>query len=66
MDVMFDWFDKTKPTKLTVAIYSKKAINFYEKFGFTKGQKLDKNPDGAFVSGKEVPEIEMIRKPNFC
>lgn len=64
MSAMFEWLDSTKPTKLTVAIYSPKAISFYEKLGFVRGQKLAKNPEGPFITGKEVPEMEMIKNPS--
>lgn len=63
MQKMFEWLDPTKPTKLTVAIYSDKAIAFYEKLGFVRGERLAKNPEGPFITGKEVPEMEMIRLP---
>jgi len=63
MKIMFAWFDMKKPVKLTVAIYSLKAIAFYEKLGFVRGKRLAKNPDGSFVSGREGPEMEMIKMP---
>ncbi len=63
MSKMFEWLNPTKPTKLTVAVYSDKAIAFYEKLGFVKGQRLAKNPEGPFITGKEVPEMEMIKEP---
>ncbi len=53
--------DKTKPTKLTVAVYNDNAISFYEKFGFKKGNLLPTNSIDVFPSGKDIPEIEMIR-----
>lgn len=62
MEAMLAWLDPKKPVKLSVAVYSDKAIEFYESLGFVRGKMLEKNPDGAFLSGKEVPEMEMILK----
>jgi ribosomal protein S18 acetylase RimI-like enzyme len=56
----FDFFNDNKSVKLSVAIYNKNAINFYEKLGFVKGERFEHNPEGPFISGKEIPEIEMI------
>ena len=58
----FDFLDLAKPTKLTVAIYNTNAISFYEKLGFAKGERLMENPEGAFASGREIPEMEMIKE----
>lgn len=63
MQAMFSWLDPNKPTRLTVAIYSPQAISFYEKLGFVRGKRLAKNPEGPFITGKEVPEMEMIKDP---
>ena len=57
----FDYFDSTKPVRLTVAVYSTQAIAFYEKLGFVKGKRLARNPEGPFPSGAEVPDMEMWR-----
>ena len=61
MEEAFAFLDQKKQTKLTVAVYSAEAIAFYEKLGFVKGKRLEHNPDGAFASGQEVPEMEMIK-----
>ncbi len=61
MEKMFEFLGTTKPIKLTVAIYNDKAISFYERLGFKRGNRLDKNPEGHFVSGREIPEMEMIK-----
>jgi len=61
MQKMFEFIDPTKPTKLSVAIYNTKAISFYEKHGFVKGIRHQKNPEGHFVSGREIPEMEMVK-----
>lgn len=60
----FEFFEDNKPIKLSVAIYNQNAIDFYEKLGFVKGQKFEQNPEGVFVSGREIPEIEMIFNTN--
>ena len=64
MSAAFDFLDKSLPTRLTVAIYNDKAIKFYEKSGFKKGELLENNPEGHFVSGREIPEMEMVREPD--
>jgi ribosomal protein S18 acetylase RimI-like enzyme len=56
----FEFFGNNKPVKLSVAIYNQNAINFYEKLGFVKGERFEHNPEGHFVSGREIPEMEMI------
>ncbi len=61
MEKAVDYFNNDKPIKLTVAIYNNKAISFYEKLGFKKGQKLEQNPEGHFVSGHQIPEMEMMK-----
>ena len=59
----FAFLDMTKPTKLNVAVYNDNAIAFYEKMGFVRGRLFEKNPDGAFPSGREIPEMEMEMGP---
>ncbi len=61
----FNFLNINKQTKLTVAIYNQNAISFYEKHGFVKGKRLLKNPEGVFVSGHEIPEMEMIKDPDI-
>lgn len=65
MQAMLSWLDPKKPIKLTVAIYSDRAIAFYEKLGFVRGERLAKNPEGPFITGKEVPEMEMVKAPSL-
>jgi len=60
MHKAFDFFGDKKPIKLSVAIYNQNAIDFYEKLGFVKGQRFEHNPEGVFISGREIPEMEMI------
>jgi len=61
----FDFLDMKNPTKLAVAIYNQNAISFYERLGFKKGKRFDKNPEGPFITGKEIPEMEMIKEPTL-
>lgn len=60
MHKAFEFFNDDKPVKLSVAIYNQNAIDFYEKLGFVKGQRFEHNPEGVFISGREIPEMEMI------
>jgi ribosomal protein S18 acetylase RimI-like enzyme len=62
MSKAFEFFNNDKPVKLSVAIYNQNAIGFYKKFGFEEGQKFEHNPEGPFITGKEIPEMEMILK----
>ncbi|MBI3633927.1 MAG: GNAT family N-acetyltransferase [Candidatus Vogelbacteria bacterium] len=64
MNEAFKYFNNDNPIKLTVAIYNQSAITFYEKLGFVKGKRFDHNLEGHFVSGHEIPEMEMIKSNN--
>lgn len=56
-----DWLDETKQTSLEVVSYNTKAINFYKPLGFIESGETTNNA-GHLPSGKELPEILMIRK----
>jgi GNAT superfamily N-acetyltransferase len=58
------WVGNNRVVKLGVVPYNKKAISFYEKFGFKLGDLVYHNKP-VFPSGKDLPEVEMIRNINI-
>jgi len=64
LNMLFNWFDKEKPIILEVAVYNKKAIEFYKKNKF-KEDKFFKQPSSetwnVLPSGKRLPVILMRR-----
>jgi len=59
MNKMIVWLDKDKDIILDVASSNKKAIKFYEKFGFQRTSKISK--ERIKRTGKEIIEYEMCR-----
>jgi len=54
------WLGNEKQVKLNVVIYNKRAITFYEKFGFNlTGKKVEENMT-ILPSGRETPNVEMV------
>jgi ribosomal protein S18 acetylase RimI-like enzyme len=43
VEKILSWLGNEKKIKLNVAVYNKKAIKFYEKLGFVKGEKTGGN-----------------------
>jgi len=56
-----EWLGNDKDIVLGVATYNKKAIGFYEHFGFIE-HGIREDPASWLPSGKRIPEIEMILK----
>lgn len=56
-----DWFGDKKTISAEMAIYNRKAIKFYKKFGFLKTEKLKKY---YLPNKKEIPVIIMIKLIN--
>jgi ribosomal protein S18 acetylase RimI-like enzyme len=61
-DQALAWLGNGKDVSLNVATYNENAIGFYERHGFVKGTKVVAKPHELLNSGKEIPEIEMIKK----
>lgn len=60
-----EFFDNNKDIIVQVATYNNQAINFYKKLGFVDtGKKFAKENHRMPVSGKIIPETEMIIKKN--
>lgn len=57
------WLGDDSDVKLGVVPYNAKAIRFYEKFGFTLGEEIP-HDSPVFPSGKDLPEVEMLRVAN--
>lgn len=57
---LLDWLRNDRDVMLGVVGYNTKAIRFYEKFGFKLGKKIS-HDEPTFPSGKDLPEIEMLR-----
>jgi GNAT superfamily N-acetyltransferase len=55
------WLGDHKAVRLGVVLYNEKAIRFYEKFGFKAGN-LVCHDKPTFPSGRDLPELEMIRE----
>lgn len=63
MEKALDWLSDNKDIYVNLAPYNTKALQFYEKFGFTKtGKNVHSEGVDALPSGKTIPEIEMIKK----
>lgn len=50
-----------KKTIVRVALYNKKAIEFYKKIGFEVTDKIIKDEKFKMLNGAVIPEIEMVR-----
>ncbi len=56
------FYDHSKDTILEVAIYNKKAINFYKKLGFVETSMRSGKGSWRVKKGElNIPEIEMIK-----
>ena len=56
------FFDPKKNIVVHVALYNKKAINFYEKLGFVKTGKIFSDEKHKMRNGAIIPEMEMMIK----
>lgn len=61
MEKSLVWLGNRKAISLEVAQYNRRAIRFYEKFGF-KIVKEGNNPATTLPSGKSIPEYLMVKK----
>ncbi|MGI8419045.1 MAG: GNAT family N-acetyltransferase [Candidatus Levyibacteriota bacterium] len=57
---LLEWLGGNRDVKLGVVQYNLKAIRFYEKFCFTLGKKIS-HAELTFSSGKDLPEVEMLK-----
>jgi len=57
------WLGRKNNVIVNVADYNHKAIIFYQKFGFVRSGEKPKETHRPFPSGKNIPEIEMVRRP---
>lgn len=55
------WLGNNKDIHFEVVAYNTKAIEFYKRFGFVENG-VSHNEVAKLPSGKEMPEIEMIKK----
>lgn len=55
------WLGNSNQISLEVVTYNDKAINFYKSFGFIE-QGETTNESAHLPSGKDLPEILMVRK----
>lgn len=60
MNATLEWLGNNRKISLDVVTYNTKAINFYKKFGFIEHGPTT-NEAGNLPSGKQLPEIEMIK-----
>ena len=63
MRQLLSWLGDDHVVKVGVVLYNKKAIKFYQKFNFKLGEIVN-HDNPVFPSGKDLPEVEMIRTPN--
>lgn len=62
MKRVLEWLGNDKEIFFEVVTYNKQAIDFYKKFGFVENGATQ-NDVSKLPSGKQLPVIEMIRKP---
>lgn len=60
--VALEWLGQNKPVSLSVVKYNTQAISFYKKLGFEEDGNVPPSPASKLPSGKEMPEIKMIRR----
>lgn len=60
MRTIFEWHGTDEDIYLAVASYNQKAIDFYERFGFKKTRSIE--DEGDVYGGRQIPEIEMVRR----
>jgi ribosomal protein S18 acetylase RimI-like enzyme len=58
MEQALQWLGDSRDVVLEVVSYNEKAISFYEKLGFQKGESLP-DDSATFPSGASMPEIQM-------
>ena len=58
------FFDLKKDIIINVAVYNKKAIEFYKKLGFDDARKKFTKERLKMKSGAIIPEMEMVLKAN--
>ena len=56
------WLDSEKETCVEVAKYNSNAIEFYKHFGFEGEEDIPSGSMADLPSGKQIPEVQMIRK----
>jgi GNAT superfamily N-acetyltransferase len=56
------FFDPTKNTRVEVATYNQKAIDFYSKLGFVDTGRRMSDENFKMKSGAMIPEMEMVLK----
>lgn len=61
MNLVLEWLGVEKNIDLEVVTYNTKAKEFYKKFGFVEAGPTH-NPVGVLPSGKELPQILMIKR----
>lgn len=59
MQKVVDWAGDEKPLVLSMAVYSDKAKELYQKFGFKSVGETEKGV--LFASGASIPTIKMIK-----
>ena len=57
---VLDWYGDGTDIYLRVATYNRRAIEFYQKYGFVLTDAKVKD-EGSVVDGKQIPEREMVR-----
>lgn len=62
IQAVMDWLDQDKEIFVNVVSYNRSAISFYKKFGFkSTGRSGVLDEAARLLSGKLLPEIEMVR-----
>lgn len=58
MNKAVEWLGRDKDIILEVVTYNERAINFYERLGFIRGETVEQKPDGS-STWLNMQEIEM-------
>lgn len=62
INTALEWLGQDKSISLGVVKYNTQAISFYKKLGFVEDGDVPPSPAAKLPSGKEMPEIRMVRR----
>lgn len=64
METGLAWLGGQKQVAFGVAVYNRRAIQFFERLGFVQTGRPFHSPWTTLPSGKAIPEIEVVKMPD--